>query len=127
LVARALGGIGLDLADRLLKCEALARDVGFVERRFDAAPLVDQRGARALVEHAAVLAGVLVEPGDGAGDQRVVVSHCASTAYFPHHHTSNGFCTELVSSRSGLVESMATGQPTNSSIRRTYFIACAGN
>ena len=32
----------------------------------------------------------------------------------------------MVSSRSGLVESMATGQPTSSSIRRTYFIACAG-
>ena len=33
----------------------------------------------------------------------------------------------MVSSRSGLVDSKATGQPTNSSIRRTYFIACAGN
>ena len=33
----------------------------------------------------------------------------------------------MVSSRSGLVESKATGQPISSSIRRTYFIACAGN
>ncbi len=33
----------------------------------------------------------------------------------------------MVSSRSGLVDSKATGQPINSSIRRTYLIACAGN
>ena len=33
----------------------------------------------------------------------------------------------MVSSRSGLVDSSATGQPTSSSIRRTYLIACAGS
>jgi len=33
----------------------------------------------------------------------------------------------IVSSRSGLVESNATGAPINSSTRRTYFTACAGN
>ena len=31
----------------------------------------------------------------------------------------------MVSSRSGLVDNRATGQPTTSSIRRTYLIACA--
>ena len=33
----------------------------------------------------------------------------------------------MVSSRSGLVDSRATGQPTSSSTRRTYFIAWAGS
>ena len=32
-----------------------------------------------------------------------------------------------MSSRLGLVDISATGQPTSSSIRRTYLIACAGN
>ena len=32
----------------------------------------------------------------------------------------------MVSSRSGLVDKSATGQPTNSSTRRTYLIAAAG-
>ncbi len=41
-------------------------------------------------------------------------------------HASNGFCTRIVSSRSGLVESKAIGHPTSSSTRRTYLIACAG-
>ena len=40
---------------------------------------------------------------------------------------SNGLCIRIVSSRSGLVESKATGQPTNSSMRRTYLIAAAGS
>ena len=39
---------------------------------------------------------------------------------------SNGFCIKIVSSRSGLVESNATGHSTSSSIRLTYLIACAG-
>ena len=38
-----------------------------------------------------------------------------------------GSVTRMVSSRSGLVESMATGQPISSSMRRTYLIACAGS
>ncbi len=32
----------------------------------------------------------------------------------------------IVSSRSGLVDSSVTGASTNSSMRRTYLIACAG-
>ena len=43
-----------------------------------AAQLRDQRRARALIERTAVLAGVLFEPGDGAGDERVVVGHRSS-------------------------------------------------
>ena len=90
VLARALGGVGLDLADRLFEREAFARDVGFVERRLDAAQLIDQRGARALVEHAAVLAGVLFEPGDGAGDQRMIISHCASEFASPRTDSAPG-------------------------------------
>ena len=38
----------------------------------------------------------------------------------------NGSWTRIVSSRSGLVDSNATGASISSSIRRTYLIACAG-
>ena len=39
------------------------------------AQLRNERGARTLVERAAAIAGVLLEAGDGAGNQRVVVGH----------------------------------------------------
>src|SRR5690606_7850747 len=42
-------------------------------------------------------------------------------------HAAKGSVTRIVSSRSGLVDSIATGQPINSSMRRTYLIACAGS
>src|SRR5205085_8193986 len=80
-----------------------------------------------------------VQPGNSARDQRVVISHQGlfSAASIKRRvrvlkihvlkvHASNGFCTRIVSSRSGLVESKAIGQPTNSSTSRTYLIACAG-
>ena len=57
---------GLDLADRLLEREALAGDVGLVERRRHAAQLREQGRTRPFVERAAVLAVVLFETGDGA-------------------------------------------------------------
>ncbi len=41
--------------------------------------------------------------------------------------SSNGSRTRIVSSRSGLVDSSATGQSISSSIVLTYFTACAGN
>ena len=56
----------LHLADRLLKREALAGDVGLVERRRDPAQLREQGRACPFVERAAVLAVVLFETGDGA-------------------------------------------------------------
>ena len=74
------------------RAQPLARDLRFAQRRLHAAQLRHQRGARALVERAAGLAGVLVETGDGAGDERVVVGHrgqltlCASGI-----HLSSGF------------------------------------
>lgn len=44
------------------------------------AQLRDQRGARALIKRAAALAGGTgVQSGDGACDQRVVISHLGST------------------------------------------------
>ena len=58
--------LGLNLADRLLKREPLAGNVGFVERGFDAAELRDQRRARTLIKRTAAVAGVLVETGNGA-------------------------------------------------------------
>src|SRR6185437_1554141 len=41
--------------------------------------------------------------------------------------SANGSRTKIVSSRSGLVESSATGVSINSSMRRTYLTASAGN
>ena len=58
---QALGGIGLDPADRFLQRQALTRDVAFRQRRIDAAQLGEKRRARAIVQNAAVLGGVLVE------------------------------------------------------------------
>ena len=140
-------GLGLDPADRLFERQPLARDLVLVERRIDAAQLIDQRRTRALVQSAAVLAGIAVETADGAGDQWVIISHRASLclsrclpetssprrnavwprfmSFFSAH--SNGFFIRIVSSRSGLVDSSATGQPTSSSTRRTYLMACAGS
>ena len=139
-IARALGRLGLDLSDRFLQRQPLLGDVGFLERRLGVAQLIDQRAARALVQRAAVLAGVLLEAADGAGNQGIIVSHYLSFSLntilpgkrppasgFFTRHVSNGLVTRIVSSRSGLVDNKATGQPTSSSIRLTYFIACAGN
>ena len=65
----------LDLADRFLEREALAGDVGLVERRRHAAQLRKQSCARALVDSTACLAAVLLKTGDGAGYQWVIVGH----------------------------------------------------
>ena len=44
------------------------------------AQLTDQSRARALVEHAPRLAGILLEAGDGLADERVVVGHLISAS-----------------------------------------------
>ena len=67
--AKARSSIGF------LEREALARDLGLVERRLHAAELGHQRDARTLVERPAVLAGVLLETLDSAENERVVVGH----------------------------------------------------
>ncbi len=52
----------------------------FTQRWLDAAQLRDQRGACPFVERTAALAGSTgVQSGNGAGDQRVVISHLCST------------------------------------------------
>ena len=69
------GRFRLHLADRFLEREALARNVGFIERRRDAAQLREQGRARAVVDDAAVLAGVLFKRADRAGDEGIIVGH----------------------------------------------------
>src|SRR3954454_23490298 len=69
------GSFRLDLADRFFEREAFTGDVGFVKRRRDAAQLRNQGSARALVERTAVLAAVLLQAGDGAGNERVIIGH----------------------------------------------------
>ncbi len=76
----ALGGLGLDLAHGFFQRQPLAGDLGFAERRLDAAQLRDQCGARPLIKRAAALAGSTgIQSGDGTGNQRVVISHFDST------------------------------------------------
>ena len=79
-VPGALGGFGLDLAYGLFQRQPLAGDFGFAQRRLDTAQLRDQRGARPFIKRTAALAGSTgVQSGDGAGNQRVVISHLDST------------------------------------------------
>ena len=78
-LAGALGGFGFDLAHGLFQRQPLAGDFGFGKRRLHAAQLRDQRGAGPLIERTAALAGGTgVQAGDGACDQRVVISHIFS-------------------------------------------------
>src|SRR5712691_6029085 len=78
-VPGALGGLGLDLAHGLFQRQPLTGDFGFAQRRLHAAQLRDQRSARPLIERAAAFSGGTgVQSGNGAGDQRVVVSHVYS-------------------------------------------------
>ena len=68
--ARCARGLCLDLADRLFERQPLAGDLGFARAAGShAAKLRHQRRARPLVKRTPVLAGVLVQAGDGAGDQ----------------------------------------------------------
>jgi hypothetical protein len=66
---------GFDLADRDLERQPLAGDVGFLERRPHRSQLRQQSRARPFVERAPIFAVVLVETGDGARDERIVVGH----------------------------------------------------
>ena len=123
-VAR-LGLIRFNAPDRIFESEPLAGDLRLVERRLNAAQLRDQGAAGALIKQPAVLAGIALKTANGAIDQRIIVSQFTSRVF--SSQLSNGFFIRIVSSRSGLVESKATGQPTNSSMRRTYLMACAGS
>ena len=79
--APAPRGFGLDLADRFFEREALARDLGFGQRRIvHPAQLRDQSRARALIERATAFAGVLFETGDGLGDERIIIGHSLATS-----------------------------------------------
>jgi hypothetical protein len=50
--AHALRRFGFNLADRFFKRQPLAGDVGFLKRRLNAAQLVDERHARAVIQGA---------------------------------------------------------------------------
>ncbi len=73
--ARAARRFRLHLADRLLERQPLAGNVGFAERRRHPAQLRDQCRARPVVQGPTRLAGALVEPGHGLGDERVIIGH----------------------------------------------------
>jgi len=68
-------GLRLYLADGFLKRESFAGNVGLVERRFHAAQLRQQCRACTLIERTAILAVVLLEASDSAGNERVVIGH----------------------------------------------------
>jgi hypothetical protein len=75
LAAATLGCLGLDLANGLFEGQPLARDFRFAQGRRGAAQLRHQGRARAFVECTPGLAGILVETGYGASDERIVVGH----------------------------------------------------
>src|SRR5262249_46704585 len=63
----------------------------------------------------------------GAHDESEAHDRTAQNWRHRFHRSTNGSRTNIVSSRSGLVESRATGAPINSSTRRIYLIAAAGS
>jgi hypothetical protein len=68
--------IGLDPAHRILERQTLAGDLGFTQCGLHAAQLGNQRRPRAFIERTALLAGSTgIQSGDGAGYERVVISH----------------------------------------------------
>src|SRR5581483_5249317 len=122
--------LALHFANRFFEREALFGDVRFRQRRFDRTQLRDQGGTCPFVERAARLAGILGKAVHGSRNQRVIVRHLFSLHPTPVkfiRQPSNGLCIRIVSSRSGLVDRTATEQPINSSMRRTYLMACAGS
>jgi len=64
--------------------EALARDLGFGQRRIvHPAQLRNQSRARTLIKRATALAGVLLETGDRLGDERIIIGHTSVTLFPP--------------------------------------------
>lgn len=72
---------------------------------------------RQTAAHGIVMAAGLLT----SGDDRLALAVCGAA------QSANGSRIKIVSSRSGLVESSATGHSTNSSRRLTYFTAWAGS
>jgi hypothetical protein len=82
--AGALGDLGFDLAHRLFQRQPVVGDVGLAERRIKPAQLRDQRRARPLIDFTPLTAGCIgVQGGNGAGNQRVVISHISLSGRFP--------------------------------------------
>ena len=72
------GRFSLYLANRFFEREALAGDVGFIKRGGEPTQLSKQGRARAFVKRSAVLAAVLIENGDGACNEGVIIGHGTS-------------------------------------------------
>lgn len=116
----------LDLRNRLFERALLPLDIAVGQRRTQGPELRHERHARTVIDRMTRRSRTRTRKvGDGAREQRLIVSH-AECARSPTSQSRNGSWTRIVSSRSGLVDNSATGTPTSSSIRRTYFIACAG-
>jgi hypothetical protein len=67
--------LGLNLANRVLQRQALTGDLGFGERRVDAAQLRYQSGAGALIKRAPRFGGIVGKPLYGAGDEWMIICH----------------------------------------------------
>ena len=127
--ARSPRCFGFHLADGVFQREPLLGDLGLRQRGFDGSAASPARCARAH-KRPARFTGVFLESLNGANDEWKIVGHRQSLrplgGFFISIYISNGFCIKIVSSRSGLVESMAAGQPVSSSSRRTYFDRLGG-
>lgn len=129
----SLHGFRFGLADRIFERQPLAGNIAVGKRRIGASKLVQQGLARAVINPPSGLAGIAAEAFEGTRQKRLIVCHryryptVTSLHFLRWPQDWNGFWTRMVSSRSGLVDSSATGQPINSSTCRTYLIAAAGS
>src|SRR6185312_3565267 len=127
-------GFLLDLADAIFELQAVLGDIARRQRRIEAAQLPHERGPRLLVNSSPCGAIVFGKGLDRLTYELFVIRHWLFETLPGHAQCSsklsqswNGSWTRMVSSRSGLVDSIATGAPISSSIYRTYLTACAGS
>ena len=70
--------LGFDLADGVFQRQAFPGDLGFGERRIDAAQLRHQGRAGALVQRAPGIGSIVAEAFYGTGNERVIICHSGS-------------------------------------------------
>ena len=69
------GELRFDSLDRVFERAAFGGNVGFCDRRLDAAQLIEQRLAGAFIDRLARVRRGLRQSGDRSRDQRMVVCH----------------------------------------------------
>jgi len=116
--------IGLDSRDRLVEGRALPPNIRLLQRRIEGPQLGDQSRPGTLVNGVPRGRCLLCQAFDGPCNEWVIICHfLGNDPERPCRQPSKGFFMRIVSSRSGEVDSTATGAPISSSMRRTYLTA----